>query len=162
MDYRSLAQVEKQWPDVGGHDLYYGGNAYENRSGLGQQWPAAGAADPFSIPMEPVGTQHEGLQFVRTSALYTPGTLINHSAVLAPRMAQPTLLINPADGDMLSLSDGDWVTLQMAGKSLEMNVCFNSETPEGLVLLRGISFIPGLFEAQVNQIAEPQEKELVT
>ena len=38
MDYRTLAKVEEQWPDVGGDDVYYGGTAYENRSGLGKQW----------------------------------------------------------------------------------------------------------------------------
>jgi hypothetical protein len=31
MDYTHLAHVEPQFPDVGGHDLYYGGTAYGSR-----------------------------------------------------------------------------------------------------------------------------------
>ena len=39
--YQALAKVEKQFPDVGGMDLYYGGNAFENTTGLGVQYPSA-------------------------------------------------------------------------------------------------------------------------
>ncbi|MBI3244207.1 MAG: NADH-quinone oxidoreductase subunit NuoG [Chloroflexi bacterium] len=37
LTYQSLARVEKQFPDVGGADLYYGGTAFENTAGLGVQ-----------------------------------------------------------------------------------------------------------------------------
>ncbi|HRF96637.1 MAG TPA: NADH-quinone oxidoreductase subunit NuoG, partial [Aggregatilineales bacterium] len=39
--YRSLAKVERQFPDVGGNDLYYGGTAYQNKGGLGVQLPTS-------------------------------------------------------------------------------------------------------------------------
>lgn len=38
MTYPKLAEVAKQFPDVGGADLYYGGTAYDNKGGLGMQW----------------------------------------------------------------------------------------------------------------------------
>jgi NADH-quinone oxidoreductase subunit G len=43
MRYKELAKVERQFPDVGGQDLYYGGTAYQNKGGLGLQ--IATAAD---------------------------------------------------------------------------------------------------------------------
>lgn len=35
--YARLARTEEQWPVVGGRDLYFGGTAYKNDGGLGQQ-----------------------------------------------------------------------------------------------------------------------------
>ena len=35
--YARLAKTEEQWPMVGGRDLYFGGTAYKNDGGLGQQ-----------------------------------------------------------------------------------------------------------------------------
>ncbi len=63
LDYRILGQVEKQWPDVGGDDLYYGGNAYENRAGLGRQWPLiSGGAELFDVPDTVPLTQSDGVR----------------------------------------------------------------------------------------------------
>ncbi len=39
--YPELAKVERQFPDVGGTNLYYGGTAYQNKGGLGVQIPTA-------------------------------------------------------------------------------------------------------------------------
>ncbi len=79
MNYRSLAQVVKQWPDVGGDDMYYGGNAYENKQGLGQQWKVVAESD--SIDQYDVDVADaanvDGLLMMRTAALYTPGTLLS-------------------------------------------------------------------------------------
>jgi NADH-quinone oxidoreductase subunit G len=109
MDYRSLAWTEKQWPDVGGEDLYYGGNAYDNRSGLGMQWAAAaekGEVEPFDIPAL-ADTIPGDLHVVHTAALYTPGTLIDQSKVLSPRVARPTLYLHQADAADREIVDGE-------------------------------------------------------
>ena len=41
MTYARLMQTQAQWPPVGAQDLYFGGTAYDNRGGLGAQYPAA-------------------------------------------------------------------------------------------------------------------------
>ncbi len=111
MDYRTLAQVEKQWPDVGGDDLYYGGNAYENRSGLGQQWQSAaekGDVAHFDVPVI-AEAQTDGLEIIHIAALYTPGTLINHTHMLDDRKAEPMLSLHADDAAGLAVDDGDVV-----------------------------------------------------
>ncbi len=143
MDYRSLAHVEKQWPDVGGDDLYYGGMSYENQSGLGQQWTAVSESNPveqFSVP-NIENNSSDGLKLVRTAALYTPGTLINYSEVLADRMAQPTLFLNAADASAQQIADGDKVAVTANGTTTEATVSVNDVAPSGLALLRGVPFV---------------------
>ncbi len=151
MDYRALAKVEKQWPDVGGDDLYYGGNAYENRVGLGMQW-AAGAE---SAPVEhyDVGDVRseapDGLAVVRTAALYTPGTLINHTELLKPRMAQPTLSINENDAAARQLTGVETVTVAVNGEATVVRLHVNGRAPEGVALLSGVPYQAGLAELKV-------------
>ncbi|MCA9929186.1 MAG: molybdopterin-dependent oxidoreductase, partial [Anaerolineales bacterium] len=145
MDYRTLARVEKQWPDVGGEDLYYGGNSYENRSGLGQQW-AVGAEtaviDQLDVPEHQSG-QTDSLLLVRTAAQYTPGTLINHSPVLADRMAQPTLFLNEADAETFAIANGANVTVTAGEKTYQAKANVNGAAPAGVALLRGVPFVAG-------------------
>lgn len=157
MDYRTLAQIVKQWPDVGGDDLYYGGNAYENRSGLGQQWePADAKALPFDVTLAE-SEENDALKLVRVAALYTPGTLINKSDVLQPRLAPPALLLNPVDADALALADGTPVRVDMNGQQFEV-IARVAYVPEGVGLLRGIPFVAGTAVAQITKI---QQEELV-
>jgi NADH-quinone oxidoreductase subunit G len=161
LDYRTLAQVEKQWPDVGGEDLYYGGNAYENRSGLGRQWPlTANGVESFDVPDPSPLAQSDGLRAVRVAALYTPGTLINKSLVLDSRLARPTLFLHAADAEELALVDGVRVSIKVGGHDLEAVTVIGGNVHQGLVLLRGVPFFPGLVDVQVSRIEE-REKELV-
>lgn len=161
VDYRSLARVEKQWPDVGGDDLYYGGTAYENRSGLGQQWPVpSGSAEHFEVPdTDPaVG---EGLKVVRTAALYTPGSLIIHSQVLAPRLAVPTLSVSGADAAAAGLTDSGRVALEVNGRRIEAGVHVDAEAPSGVAFLRGVPFMPGTAVIDAITPIQDEEKEMV-
>lgn len=155
MDYRTLAQVVKQWPDVGGDDLYYGGNAYENRSGLGQQWePADAKVALFDVNLsEP--DENDQLKLIRVAALYTPGTLINKSDVLKPRLAPPVLLLNATDADVLALADGTPVSVAIDGRTFEV-VARVAYVPRGVGLLRGIPFVAGTAVAHINKI-QPEE-----
>ena len=142
MDYRSLAWVEKQWPDVGGEDLYYGGNAYDNRSGLGQQWAAIAEnsdVEPFDIPSVAVRSQTDGLHVIHTTALYTAGTLINQSDVIQPRVAQPTLYLNEADAAGQQLVDGEMVGVRINGRYAQAITHVNGHAPQGAALLRGLN-----------------------
>ncbi len=159
MDYRTLAQVVKQWPDVGGDDLYYGGNAYENRSGLGQQWaPDDSNLTPFDVSVSEAAPAEAGLRVIRIPALYTPGALISHSGVLAQRLARPSLIVQAADAAGEGLADGMPVAVAMNGRTFDAVVYVTEKAPQGLALLRGVPFVPGTAVAAITKI---QQEELV-
>lgn len=154
MDYRTLAKVEKQWPEVGGEDLYFGGNAYENRSGLGQQWPVAGADAPFEVP-DAAADAGDGLQVLRIAALYTPGTLIGKSDVLAPRLAPPTLFVNAADAG--TFAEGDAVAVTLGDRTVTAVVRVDEAAPAGVALLRGVPFVAGTAVAEIARLETREE-----
>ncbi|MCP5098366.1 MAG: molybdopterin-dependent oxidoreductase, partial [Chloroflexi bacterium] len=159
IDYRTLAQVEPQWPNVGGADLYYGGTSYENRAGLGQQWKAAaesGDVEALEVA-ETAVSPSQSLQLVRTAALYTPGTLICHSNVLAPRMAQPILHLNEADAD--GIATGDKVAVTVNKTTIEAVADVNGTVPAGLALLRGVPYMAGT--AVVESLTKLEQEETV-
>lgn len=156
MDYRSLARVEEQWPIVGGDDLYYGGTSYKNEAGLGQQWSAeaeTGEVTRFDVPDVKSGTKN-GLQLVRTAALYTPGTLLNQSDVLAPRMAQPTLSLHADDAASLDVANGNQVNITVAAMSVTAQVHVNGNAPAGLALLRGVPYQAGTTNFEISKVEE--------
>ena len=145
MTYRTLARSEAQWPKVGGDDLYYGGNAYDNRSGLGQQWAATAesqSVEGYEIPATP-DTGGEALVAVQAAALYQPGTLVDKSDVIASRVAQPAIFIHTDDATRLSVSDGDTVTMRVNGMPVEGQAQVNGKTAAGTILLRGTKTVPG-------------------
>jgi hypothetical protein len=145
MDYRSLAWTEKQWPDVGGEDLYYGGNAYDNSSGLGQVWPsAAEAGEVEQWELSIADKSRAGLQLLRTAALFTPGTLNCHSAVLADRLAQPQLIVHDQAADQLAVADGQEVSIQVGPQLVNAVVAVDNQTPASVALLRGVPFFAGM------------------
>ena len=159
MDYRSLARVEKQWPDVGGEDAYYGGNAYDNRAGLGQAWPALAELEtvaPFETGNTAVPAAEE-LVLIRTAALYTPGMLINQSDILKRRLARPTVTLNEADAAARGLADGDVVRVDVTGTAVTSKIVIGGSPPAGLALLRGAPYFPGVAVAQINQLEKAEE-----
>ncbi len=162
MDYRSLAQVEKQWPDVGGDDLYYGGTAYENQAGLGQQWQATGSKldEPFAVSDYPAEESNQELQGIRIAALFTPGALNKHSTLIHSRLARPQVLVHEIDAEQLGFSGGEKVSVQLAGRDYEATLVISSMTQQGLALLRGVPAVAGTHGVQINKIEE-RAKEVV-
>jgi NADH-quinone oxidoreductase subunit G len=156
MDYRSLARVEDQWPIVGGEDLYYGGTSYKNEAGLGQQWASeaeSGDVAQFDVPDIATGSV-DGLQLVRTAALYTSGTLINHSNVLAPRMAQPTLSLHADDAATLRIADGNRVNVTVADMNITAQVHVNGNAPAGVALLCGVPYQAGAAKFEISKVED--------
>ncbi|MFN2136482.1 MAG: molybdopterin oxidoreductase family protein, partial [Candidatus Promineifilaceae bacterium] len=162
MTYRMLAKAEPQWPIITGHDNYYGGNVVANRSGLGQQWSVAAPAslEPYEIGEQGAATEPAGLKLVRIAALYSPGTLIDHSEVMVPRIARPTLILNSVDAAELGLSEGDHAAIVVNGLDCAAAVAIVDMITPGLALLRGVPYFPGLAEATIEKLIVA-EKELV-
>lgn len=144
MDYRTLAHVEPQWPDVGRDDMYYGGTAYDNQSGLGQQWAAGaerGEVPLFAVPDTPAA--ETGLQVIQARALYQPGTLIAKTAMLQTRLAQPELWLNGADAGALAVQDGERIALRVNGQVITAPANVNEDVSAGIAVVRGLKYHAG-------------------
>jgi NADH-quinone oxidoreductase subunit G len=148
MDYRTLARVEEQWPIIGGHDLYFGGTAYRNSQGLGQQWASAAEASVaaqaslpanYDLPAEGLRAAATGYRVMRIPSLYTAGTLVDYTGLLYDRLTWPTLFIHPADAQALSYANGDDLAVQADGEVFEVEAVISDAAPLGVGLLCGIA-----------------------
>lgn len=148
MDYRSLAKVEEQWPVVGGDDLYFGGTSYKNEVGLGQQWAVTAESEEVGLFEVSEGDTAVTAKpsLVRIPALYTPGTLISKTALLADRLAAPTIHLHADDAENMNVRDGEERTILVDGRQISVQVNINGHTPAGLVLLSGVPYISGFTE----------------
>ena len=136
MTYRSLGEAVEQFPVVGGEDLYYGGTSYKNEAGVGQQWSAFGKAKSFDVP-ELASNKSDAPTVVNIAASYTPGTLLNKSEIIAPRMAEATVFLNSADAGKWNFNDGDQIGVLVNGETRNAKVHVNGVAPKGVVLLQG-------------------------
>jgi anaerobic selenocysteine-containing dehydrogenase len=124
--------------------LYYGGTAYDNRAGLGEQWTmGTETLEPYAIAADQPalnGDMPDGsLHIVMTPALYTAGTLINHTKLLEGRIARPTLFLNAADAAQLAIADEDVVAVIVNGVDVAAVAHVNGTAPEGVALLSGVA-----------------------
>jgi NADH-quinone oxidoreductase subunit G len=141
LDYRGLAWTEDQWPEVGGDDVYYGGTSYDNRSGLGVQWPSA--AESTTVPAfeskNLAGKVQNGLVLVPVISLYDRGTLIDKTELLRDRSAVPVLHLNSGDAREHTISDGDHVYVNVNGLKLEARAEVGDHYPSGVALISGVA-----------------------
>jgi NADH-quinone oxidoreductase subunit G len=140
MRYSDLARVERQYPEVGGEDLYFGGTSYKNQGGLGVQAATAadrGEAVDVGQPVQPTVPAGSGFRVVPTTRLYNRERVMRASerALLRPRIAQPYVEINAADAARLKISDGDLVSIETGGNAVQVRAHVNGAAPEGSVLL---------------------------
>ncbi len=159
LDYRKLAWSEKEWPIIGDQDLYYGGNAYKNLSGLGLQWPSeseSGAMDAFEIP-EMDDHVPQGFLVVPTAALYRSGTLIDHSIIVNGRLVKPTLVLHAQDAVDRGFAEGDEVSIKANGTEIMVQVAVSSLSTAGAALLKGASRMHGLQVAELAKVENPDE-----
>jgi NADH-quinone oxidoreductase subunit G len=137
LNYDELAKVEKQWPDVGGPDLYYGGTSYANEQGLGV--PLESGAERgeavASYNVEVPTDQADGLSLVPTTLLYDRGTTFVRSVLMHPRIPAPHVEINSADAARLGVQDGEAVKVSVNGSTEEVTARVDGRAPEGVVLM---------------------------
>jgi predicted molibdopterin-dependent oxidoreductase YjgC len=137
LSYMKLAQVEPQFPDVGGRDLYYGGTAFENIGGLGVQ-TATGVERGEAVSTSPAhgGTvATDGLVAVPTTLLYDRGTTFYRSYVMHPRIPMPYVEINSADAAKLGITDGETILLSVNGAESQVLARVDGRAPAGAVLV---------------------------
>ena len=138
--YQSLARIEEQIPDVGGRDLYYGGTAFQNRHGLGVQWPTA-AESGAGLVARPTETadildmEEDSLLIVPITLLYDAEPVFHKTALLHGRVPGPDVMMHPADARYLDIADGDVVTLSIEGNTITVVARYDEHVPEGVALL---------------------------
>jgi NADH-quinone oxidoreductase subunit G len=142
ISYSELAKVPRQFPDVGGSDLYYGGTAYKNTGGVGVQLAteadngtavAAGEVKPSAAPKTGKGS----LLVVPTIQLYDRERTFQPSVaeVMSSRTSIPYVEINVADASNLKIADGDMVQVTVGGNTVRVKAYVNGGAPAGTVLL---------------------------
>lgn len=138
MSYKNLAKVERQFPDVGGDDLYYGGTAYGNTGGLGLQW-ATEAETGGNVSMKPVAPSSsawgDGLKLVPIRRLYDRSPEFLASAMMHQRIPQPYAELNRADAERLNINNGDSITLTFGEQQVTVTAKVDGKAPEGVILV---------------------------
>ena len=139
--YSELAKVERQFPDVGDTDLYYGGTAYKNNGGLGVQVPTAAEQGEAVAAVEikmPKTVHHRGeLWVVPTIRLYNRAPDFQPSVLerMEGRVPDAFVEINAADAKALALNDGDYVQVSIGDETVRARARVNGTAPKGAVLL---------------------------
>ncbi|NDJ60934.1 MAG: NADH-quinone oxidoreductase subunit NuoG [Chloroflexi bacterium] len=137
--YNELSKVERQFPDVGGEDLYYGGTAYKNTGGLGVQLGTSETAAPaeVSVPDGPIIRADE-IAVVPTTRLYNRERTFAPSAndVLRPRVPEAYAELNSADANARGIADGDTIDITVgANPAVRVRARVNGTAPQGVILL---------------------------
>ncbi len=137
--YSELAKVDRQFPEVGGDDLYYGGTAYKNSGGLGVQIESAadgGAEAEYGTVNLPQAVKGD-LIVIPTVSLYNRARVFRPSEaeLMAPRIPAPFAEINAVDADKLGISDGDLIAIDVDGTVIEVAARVNADGPQGAILL---------------------------
>ena len=136
VSYQALAQVQEQWPPVGGDDLYFGGTSYPNLQGLGVQLPLVkNGAKPGKPNAGEQAIGADGLWLVPVTRLLDRGTTVTPSEVLAARLQARQIEVNPQDGQRLGLQDGAEVEVSIHGQTEHLPVVLKSDVPLGSALL---------------------------
>jgi NADH-quinone oxidoreductase subunit G len=124
---------------VGGDDLYYGGTAYNNRGGVGVQWPVAAEDESQKITLRPVDAgkakKSRGLLAVPVRKLYDRSPEFMASAMMHQRIPQPFVEINAADAAKAKITNGDKVTVEFGKQKIKVTARVNGTAPQGVVLV---------------------------
>ena len=137
MTHQALAQTERQFPDVGGRDLYYGGTAYENEGGLGLQIPTAadrGEMDAMAVADADKAVAGNGdLIIMPIMRLYNRQRAFRPSLLMEPRILSPVALIHPDDAAAQGIVDGDAVEIRAGASNLRLRASVTDEIAAGAV-----------------------------
>ena len=136
--YQSLAEVEAQWPHVGGDDLFFGGTAVKNAQGLGKRVPPS--ADRSELPplewsAPKAWSQKSKLLAVPVAALYATSTTLVPTQMLSQRMVAPELRLHPQDAKQLKLETGSQAEMGWDGNKERLPVLVDEGVPQGAVLV---------------------------
>ncbi|MBC8098586.1 MAG: molybdopterin-dependent oxidoreductase, partial [Armatimonadetes bacterium] len=139
--YKELSKVDRQFPDLGGRDLYYGGTAYQNKGGLGVQINTAAdngeviAPADVILPALPTAA-NGGVVIIPSTRLYNRETVFQPSTLLHPRVLMPYAEINSVDAAKWGIVSGDVVEISTNDNvRVRVKAHVNGGAPEGSIVL---------------------------
>ncbi len=138
--YADISKVERQFPDVGGHDLYYGGTAYQNKGGVGVQIPSSADSGEKVEPAARGGGKADlpkgQMIVVPVTRLYNRERVFRSAELVHARVPDSFVEINSADAKKMGISDGDTVQIAI-GEALPVvaRAHVNGGAPKGTVVL---------------------------
>ena len=150
LDYAKLAEVTEQWPIVGRGDLYYGGTTYENTQGLGAQLTsAAGRGETYKLPAPKKAKflrPKEGeVLAIPVTKLYDMGATVLPAELLAERIGEPSVTLNPATAEELGAAAGELVKISWNGTQAEVRVRIDD------TIFTGVALVPRSFGLAVRE-----------
>ncbi|MCY4063347.1 MAG: NADH-quinone oxidoreductase subunit NuoG [Chloroflexi bacterium] len=138
--YRAMAEVKREFPDVGGRDQYYGGTAYSNTGGLGVQIPTASdkrkGRRPRRLlaPEQPAAGENEIL-LMPITRLYNRQRNFAPTLILEPRILRPFALVNADDAAAMGIGQGDIVEIRAGESTVRVQAALSEEISAGAVAL---------------------------
>ena len=140
MTHQALGKTERQFPDVGGRDLYYGGTAYENQGGVGLQIASAadrGEALQTTEVADAAGhVAGDGELFIMPiTRLYNRQRAFRPSLLMAPRILAPYALLHPDDAAARGIVQGDVIDILAGGAKVRVRATVSDEVSAGVVAL---------------------------
>ncbi len=158
--YADISKIERQFPDVGGHDLYYGGTAYQNKGGIGVQIPttadkgekvevAATAGGKAELPKGQVIV-------VPVTRLYNRERIFRPAELVHPRVPDSFVEINSADAKTMGINNGDTVKITVGdAQPVVARAHVNGAAPKGAVVLpRHLSDTPAPLSISVGSVSK--------
>ncbi|HCU97827.1 MAG TPA: NADH dehydrogenase (quinone) subunit G [Chloroflexi bacterium] len=137
INYKSLSEFTKQWPDIGGQDSYYGGTGFENTVGIGVQTKTlAELGDDIEFStVNPLGWTSGDLLGVPITLSYDRGSLFYRSEIMHSRVPEPYVKLSKVDAGRLDIVDGDQVSVVVGSIESSCIVNVSDNIPSGFVLI---------------------------
>ncbi|MBZ0283944.1 MAG: NADH-quinone oxidoreductase subunit NuoG [Anaerolineae bacterium] len=156
--YQDISKVERQFPDVGGVDLYYGGTAYQNKGGIGVQIPTT-ADQGEAVKAGTVGkvvVPKGKLLVIPTTRLYNRERMFQSSELVHPRVPDAFVEINAADAKKLGINNGDMVQIAVENaEAVRARAHVNGAAPKGTVVLpRHLSDAPAPLTITAGEVTK--------
>jgi NADH-quinone oxidoreductase subunit G len=158
--YADISKIERQFPDVGGHDLYYGGTAYQNKGGIGVQIPTAADKGETVEPAARGGGMADlpkgQVIVVPVKRLYNRERMFRPSELMHPRVSDPFVEINSADAKNMGINNGDTVKIMVGeAQPIVARAHVNGGAPKGTVVLpRHLSDTPAPLTISAGTVAK--------
>jgi NADH-quinone oxidoreductase subunit G len=159
ISYKALARTERQFPDVGGVDNYYGGTAYQNKGGLGIQIELSGKAKKTKVKLpEALLASGKELVIIPVTRLYDRSNAFKASIMVDGRVAPPHVLLNNADAKKLKVADGDYVEINFGSGTVIIRAHVSDNVSAGAAILpRKLSDEPTPIAPSVGVITKASE-----
>jgi len=132
VSYGALGEVKRQWPVVGGRDLYYGGTAYCNHQGTGVHLRSAlerGEAFEIRLIRPPETPTDSGLLLIPVVHLYEPEATLARTEILGGHFADPVLLLAPETANRLGLRQGQVLEVSANGRTARLSLRVDEGVP---------------------------------